>query len=200
MVHTVFLKYFEAKQQEDQDNITVKKLGNLLSNIGEHKKWSEKEVKALFKLSDLDGSKTISFREFLIAIAVGYFLKVDSKNAEFKQIQEGFRVVEQAFKEMDSDGSGTVDASELKEALFDLAGGGTGDKNNEVLEARFKELDFNSDGSVSFPEFLYGITKWVGFMDDEEAEEEDSGPKQPPSDDDDDEWKELSCYDCAARA
>jgi Ca2+-binding EF-hand superfamily protein len=42
-----------------------------LEHIAEHKKFTDHEVKELFHLADLDGSKTISFREFLIAIAVG---------------------------------------------------------------------------------------------------------------------------------
>jgi hypothetical protein len=76
--------------------ITVDKLGPVLTAIA-HKDFSPAEVKELFSqrfvtmpphctvlrlsnvaliISDLDGSKTIEFREFLIAIAVGYFLKV----------------------------------------------------------------------------------------------------------------------------
>jgi hypothetical protein len=54
--------------------------------------------------------------------------------------------------------------SELKRALFATAG----NKDPTLLEARFKELDFNSDGACTFPEFMYGFVSWVGFMEDDE--------------------------------
>jgi Ca2+-binding EF-hand superfamily protein len=87
-----------------------------------------------------------------------YFCK-DQTNPtpQFTEISKGFKVVEKAFKDMDDDGSGTVDAKELKTALFASAGGSA----SATLEARFKELDFNGDGDVSFPEFLYGFSQWV---------------------------------------
>lgn len=42
---------------------------------------------------------------------------------------------------------------------------------------RFRELDFNGDGSVTFSEFLFGFAQWVGFEEndddiDEEKKEE----------------------------
>jgi Ca2+-binding EF-hand superfamily protein len=160
--------------------IGLDKLHVLLSIIGEKKIWSNAEVQELFNLADLDRSKTISFREFLICIAVGYFLKVeDSSDEKFLEIQRGFRVIQEAFKLMDSNNSNSVEAEELKSALL-----GSIDNNNqanlvnseqaaknqrELLESRFAELDFNADGSVSFAEFLFGFITWVSFDEAESA-------------------------------
>ena len=36
------------------------------------------------------------------------------------------------------------------------------------MRERLKELDFNEDQEIEFPEFVYGITAWVG-MDPDEA-------------------------------
>ena len=53
-------------------------------------------------------------------------------------------------------------------ALFNTA---SGSDNNDLLEARFKELDINTDKEVNLPEFLYGMSYWVGHMDEDEDDE-----------------------------
>src|SRR5262249_32305346 len=45
--------------------------------------------------SVLNPSLGISFRQFLIAVGIGYFLKRESNDQAFLQVQKGFRVVEQ---------------------------------------------------------------------------------------------------------
>lgn len=117
-------------------------------------------------------SQTITFKEFLTAVAIGYFLSYDyPSDTAFTEIQRGFKAVEKAFRDMDDDQSNSVDAQELKNALFSASSLGT---SNEILELRFKELDFNADGDVSLPEFMYCLLSWVGFAD----EEEDGGLMQ----------------------
>ena len=86
-------------------------------------------------------------------------MSVDQRGPDFEETQKGFKVVEHFFKKIDRDNGGSVDPQELKAALFEAsADGGT---SQEILEARFKELDFNGDGNIEFPEFLYCMTKWV---------------------------------------
>lgn len=274
------------------EEISLDKLSEVLHHIaGPRKTFSEREVRELFNQADLDGSKTISFREFLIAVSIGYFL-VDpapdsappaktplggatpimdrspavgpiggggataaassssssaatpalkpavlgenlllaapvappspastderdrgdasalsvtvplpssssssapssatasapsasssssfddaSGDISFNEIARGFRVVQKAFQDIDEDHSGFVDLSEMKKALFaatssaGAAGAKTGKDDPTLLEARFAELDFNGDGGVNFPEFMYGFVSWVGFNDEEE--------------------------------
>jgi len=253
------------------DEISLDKLSEVLHAIsGGRRHFTDEEVRALFKTADLDGNKTISFREFLIAVALGYFLKeqpedeekdkehddakqqadktdeeetrsleeemaagssvavdatekiseekpeghaADSRKpssdattdavsspavvassslpspsptlpassssvasasvpvpapllpaSDFASIARGFRVIQKAFRDIDTDGSNSVDVSELKKALFATSQ----TKDQSLLELRFKELDFDGDGDIYFPEFLYGFVSWVGFMEDEE--------------------------------
>lgn len=193
-----------SKQMMKQE-ISLNKLGLLLNQLSYgHKVFTEEEVKELFKISDLDSSKTISFREFLIAAAIGYFLKDPASfetaaTSEFLEIQRGFRAVEKAFKEMDVDHSNSVDVNELKKALFATTNERKSHKTKadehseneiahsdqlpshtsnpsmaanppseaDILELRFKELDFDGDGDIYFPEFLYGFVAWVGFDEDD---------------------------------
>ena len=81
------------------------------------------------------------------------------------EIQRGFRVVYQAFKDMDEDCSGMITHDELKHALF----AATNLKNDAgVLEDRFRELDFDDSGEIGLNEFIYGVCSWVGINDAEE--------------------------------
>ena len=61
------------------------------------------------------------------------------------------QVVKEAFEKIDSDHGGTVDVKELKKALFQTA---NSRQSREILEARFSELDFDSSGEVTLPEFM----------------------------------------------
>eukprot|EP01006_Ploeotia_vitrea_P051048 TRINITY_DN67520_c5_g3_i1.p1 TRINITY_DN67520_c5_g3~~TRINITY_DN67520_c5_g3_i1.p1 ORF type:complete len:255 (+),score=133.30 TRINITY_DN67520_c5_g3_i1:80-844(+) len=174
-------KVFEsARVDMDVEFITADRLRPCLEALGASK-MTEEEIHELFKTSDLDKSKEISWREFIIAVGVGFYLKTDKDSPEAKQApqfvenQAGFRVIEEAFKKIDVDNSGEVDAAELKEALFDVAGGSN---SSEILEARFAELDFNADGSIEFPEFMYGFANWVGIVDDDEDDDSDSDEQE----------------------
>lgn len=200
-----------SSKRFDASAIRLDQLGDVLSAITHHHRtFNDEEVRHLFQVADLDESKTISFREFLIAIAIGYFCKVDfekeklekqekieknikkhenhdsvdviniedeadstnnntekptllaaspsytSHESELQHIAAGFKLVQQAFKDMDDDNSGTVDVSELKKALFAAYDETKLSENaRRVLEDRFDELDFNGDGGIEFPEFLY---------------------------------------------
>lgn len=166
----------EMKNRQGADStITAAQLGQVLKAMGAHD-LTDQDIRELFTLSDLDGSKSISFREFLIAIAVGYYLRkgLDPSKEHaphFVENYKGFKVIQDAFDKIDSDHGGTVDVLELKQALFDVA---EGEEDNEILEARFKELDFDGSDSITFPEFLYGFANWVGVTDGEDDEYEDN--------------------------
>lgn len=165
---------FHTAGQGIKEEISCDRLADVLNHVvGDgDKKFTEDESKALFSIADLDASKSLAFREFLISIAMGYYLSPDkSKEGQsetFRMIQKGFKVVEKAFHDIDADGGGSIDAEELKAALFATA---TVD-NQDVLEARFKELDFNGDGDIMLPEFVYGMVSWVGFGEDDDEDEE----------------------------
>lgn len=169
-VKIVFEKHVVDKER---NMVTMDKLGHLLQDLGA-KNLSQQDLQSLFSMSDLDHSKNISFREFLIAVGVGYYLKegnnaADSEDPHFEETRKGFLVVRETFNAIDTDRGGFVDVQELKRALFQTAGG---DQSKEILDARFKELDFDGDGGIYFPEFLYGFAAWVGMDDDDDEEEE----------------------------
>ena len=82
---------------------------------------------------------------------------LSSSASAFHAVARGFRVVYQAFREMDSDRSQSVDSAELKRALFSAA---PMRQDLAILEQRFRELDFDASGEINLPEFLYGVVSW----------------------------------------
>ena len=114
----------------------------------------------------------MDFKEFLIAVAVGCFLKADpsQENAYFLRIRKGFEAVQLAFGKIDKDGSGEIDFVELKEAFLAM-------KEDELVEERLKELDFNGDKNIEFPEFVWGLCAWVGM---DEGDDDEMGLDDEP--------------------
>ena len=141
----------------------VKKL--LIELGGRESDLTDEEVDRIIKTANLDGDEKIDFKEFLIAAAVGCFLghDVNGQSPEFLKIRRGFAVAQEAFNKIDKDGGGTIDFDELKTAFLAM-------KQDDLILERLKELDFNGDKSVEFPEFVWGLSAWVGMDVDEDDE------------------------------
>ena len=155
-------------------HISVEKFPALLEHLTHHScTFTSEHALGLFALSHIEHSPTLTFRECLIAVALGYYLSPQqpltaSTDPNFDNIARGFRVIRAAFDEIDDDSSGMLSADEMKQALFAAS---SGQSRDDVLQARFKELDINGDGDVEFKEFLYGVVSWVGMTSEEELDD-----------------------------
>ena len=168
-------------------HISLEKFPALLEHLTHHNvTFTSEQVLKLFTLSHIEHSATLTFRECLIAIAVGYYLapqstvasalspsasspvSVAATDPNFDKIARGFKVIRAAFDEIDDDSSGMLSADEMKQALFAAS---SGQSKDDVLQARFEELDINGDGDVEFKEFLYGVVSWVGMTSEEEMDD-----------------------------
>jgi len=163
-IQEVFNKY-----AKDQDWVAKAQVKTILIELGANaEELTESEVDEIIKVSNLDGDEKIIFKEFLIACAIGLFLKKtgDNQSPQFREIREGFLVVREAFDKIDEDKSGEIDFEELKGAFLTM-------KQDDLINERLKELDFNGDKTIQFSEFVYGLCAWVGMSgnDDEEIED-----------------------------
>merc|ERR1712129_610019 len=122
---------------------------------------------SIIETANLNKDDSIDFKEFLIAAAVGCFLSAnpEQENAHFLRIRKGFEVAKEAFGKIDKDGSGQIDFVELKEAFVSM-------KEDDLIMERLKELDFNGDKEIEFPEFVWGLCAWVGMDEDLEDDED----------------------------
>jgi len=108
----------------------------------------------------------ITFRDIIIAVC--WLMKLGDKGGlerstdevncvKYDEIMEGLAIVRDMFRQIDDDDSGEITLDEFKAAF---AGLGTDD----IYDKRMKELDFNNDQEISYPEFSVGIAVWVGFV------------------------------------
>jgi len=160
-------KVFDS-EVNGKDGLQKSEMKKLLIQLGaDSKLLTDDEVTRIFKTANLDGDNDIDFKEFLIAAAVGCFLNEaidhDAQSDSFKKIRKGFLVAKEAFEYIDRDGGGSIDFDELKKAFSSVK------QDDATVKERLKELDFNEDQEIEFPEFVYGITAWVGMDPDEDG-------------------------------
>lgn len=169
-------KVFVGNGDSERESVPLSEIKPLLISLGANEsQLTEDEIARIVDIANLDGDDNIDFKEFLIAAAIGCFLKdVDNENKNmddnFLKIRKGFLVAKEAFSYIDEDGSGEIDFDELKQAFSSMK------YNDDLIEERFKELDFDGDKNIEFPEFVWGITAWVGMGngdDDETYDDED---------------------------
>jgi len=95
----------------------------------------------------------------------------DSKQSEesrrFAVVGAGFAVVKKMFDCIDTDGSGEISLKEFEESFNDIC------RDPEIVKQRMKELDYNDDQSITFREFIFGISSWCGFNDEMMVDEND---------------------------
>merc|ERR1719495_1067901 len=158
----VFEKYCDPETKE----LPKEKVAEGLMQMGARREsLNEERVSSIIETANLDKDDTIDFKEVLIAAAVGCFLRANPEMEcpQFLRIRKGFEVAKEAFGKIDKDGGGSIDFVELKEAFVSM-------KEDDLIMERLKELDFNGDKEIEFPEFVYGLCAWVGM--DEEADED----------------------------
>ena len=98
---------------------------------------TESDLKDMISEVDADNSGTLDFAEFL-TMMVRKIRGVD--------VQEE---IASAFRSFDDDGSGTIDASELKSILTQID-----DKlSADDIKAMMAEADVDGDGSINYEEF-----------------------------------------------
>ncbi|KAE8731488.1 putative calcium-binding protein CML21 [Hibiscus syriacus] len=76
-----------------------------------------------------------------------------------------FKTFVNAFVFLDKNKDGFVSKNEMAQAINESRDRSSG----KIVMKRFEEVDWDQNGSVSFKEFLFAFTNWVG-IDDEEDE------------------------------
>jgi calcium-binding protein CML len=98
-----------------------------------------------------------------------------------QELVNAMQLVLECYVMFDKDGSGTIDRSEVMQMISEdessKAGKKTGSHANALLSKdRWAELDWDSDGTITFKEFLFALFQWVGVNDEEEAQKEEEDP------------------------
>ena len=68
------------------------------------------------------------------------------------------------FDTIDTDLSGEITKKEFRDSFAQIC------KDEEILKKRMNELDVNKDGEITFREFVFSISGWIGFFDPDDYE------------------------------
>jgi calcium-binding protein CML len=150
---------------------------------------STSEVADLFDFVDVQESKQVTFKEFLTALTIGMVLEVipalrshgpdDDKSKpkpELKRSVSGFMGRTHEVKEMlnlivnaylifDPDGKGYIERDGVEKMLQEQGSKGG---NAMLSQHRWNEMDWDSNGTIDFAEFVYSFTSWVDIENPEE--------------------------------
>jgi len=111
-------------------------------------------------------TETVRFKDLVIGIGTIIKsgedgLKQYEDDKKYQEVKDGFIIIKEMFNQIDVDGSGEISLEEFTDAFADLSHG----DDTGIKERRMRELDFNKDQEISYPEFCVGLSVWVGFVD-----------------------------------
>uniref|UniRef100_A0A7S2XB20 EF-hand domain-containing protein n=2 Tax=Lotharella oceanica TaxID=641309 RepID=A0A7S2XB20_9EUKA len=121
----------------------------------------EEDAKQIFEGVDINHDKSLSFKEFLVCMAIGYIIETIPSFPDREKFHEAFESAIKLFMSYDKHTMGVVEDKEMEGYVKELGG-------ETVIHERMKELDPDSDGFVTFIEFLYAFQDWVGVEDEED--------------------------------
>ncbi|CAL9096693.1 unnamed protein product [Musa acuminata var. zebrina] len=135
---------------------------------------SEKDIDRLYHYCDMDENKGIQYHEFIVLLCFAYLLAgPDSatnnmSNSASRHVEATFDKLAEAFAFLDKNGDGKLHKKDIILALNEAP---SKEKSpTHITSRRFKEMDRNKDGTVTFKEFLFSLIKWIGIDTDHEKE------------------------------
>lgn len=162
-VRIVFKKY-------DKDSNGTIDLDELKSCFQElNVSLTYEQIKELYHECDMDENKGIDFKEFIVLLAFVHLLEDRSdpatKSVLLLHLQEAFNTVADAFVFFDKNKDGYVTRKEMVETLNEASP--VQETAGDIAVKRFQEMDWNRIGRITFKEFLFVFTNWVGVEDGE---------------------------------
>ncbi|XP_008782977.1 probable calcium-binding protein CML21 [Phoenix dactylifera] len=137
---------------------------------------TEEEISDLFKACDINESMGINFSEFIVLLCLVYLLKEPAavqvkSRMGLPSLEATFETLVDAFVFLDKNKDGYVSKNEMVQAINETT---TGERSSgRIAMKRFEEMDWDKNGTVTFKEFLFAFTRWVGIDDVEEGEDDE---------------------------
>ncbi|KAL4280229.1 hypothetical protein GQ457_03G022490 [Hibiscus cannabinus] len=159
---------FEQFDEDSNGAIDHEELKKCLHKLGVC--FTEEEIGDLFKACDINEDMGIKFNEFVVLLCLVYLLKDNAAESEAKSrmgvpsLEATFETLVDAFVLLDKNKDGYVSKNEMVQAINESGEHSSG----PIATKRFEEMDWDKNGSVSFKEFLFAFTAWVGIEDDED--------------------------------
>ncbi|KAK9024787.1 hypothetical protein V6N11_004940 [Hibiscus sabdariffa] len=154
---------FEQFDEDSNGAIDHQELKKCLHELGVC--FTEEEINDLFKACDIDEDMGIKFNEFVVLLCLVHLLRDDAAEFEAKprlgvpNLEATFETLVDAFVFLDKNKDGYVSKNEMVQAINESGEHSSG----PIATKRFEEMDWDKNGSVSFKEFLFAFTTWVGI-------------------------------------
>lgn len=178
--NSVIMKFHKIDESFDKVRIVFKKydkdsngtidLDELKSCFQElNVSFTYDQIKELYHECDMDENKGIDFKEFIVLLASVHLLEDQSDPATkpvlLLHLQEAFNTIADAFVFFDKDKDGYVTKKEMIQSLNEASP--VQETAGDIAVKRFQEMDWDRNGRVTFKEFLFVFTNWVGVEDSE---------------------------------
>lgn len=168
-IHALFLEYSGGKP-----GLLFDGLKSALEVL--HGDMKKEQVAVLFDFVDIDDSKEIEYKEFLVALTTGHVLNTITNGANFDsqailrlknsdkettnaELIHVLNLIVSAYLLFDPNGIGHIERSAVG-GLIDE--GGKGKTPNAMLsKERWDEMDWDSNGTIDFAEFVFAFSSWV---------------------------------------
>jgi len=172
-VEHVFNKY----DTNNDGRVSMGELGVCMKDLGAD--LSRGDLVKLFEGVDLDNSRELDKKEFLLCLAIGYVSEYFPATSDVMaavdngiSLTETFDLVIQAFLTFDASGDGFISRDEVLKIFATTPGtkvtASQRASRSVISQDRWKEMDWNDDGSISFKEFLIAFGSWVGLDDEDD--------------------------------
>lgn len=133
----------------------------------------EEDIKDLFEACDLHEHMGMKFNEFIVLLCLVYLLNEPAaKEAKARMglgnLEPTFEILVNAFVFLDKNKDGYVSRGEMVQAINETTSGER--SSGRIAMKRFEEMDWDKNGMVSFKEFLFAFTQWVGIDEGDDEE------------------------------
>ncbi|KAK9152281.1 hypothetical protein Syun_010590 [Stephania yunnanensis] len=139
--------------------------------------FTDEEITDLFKACDMNENLGIKFNEFIVLLCLVYLFKEDPTSIQARSrlglpnLEATFETLVNAFVFLDKNKDGYVSKNEMVEAINETTAGER--SSGRIAMRRFGEMDWDKNGAVSFKEFLFAFTRWIGIDEHDDEEEKD---------------------------
>ncbi|CAN0330377.1 unnamed protein product [Pylaiella littoralis] len=185
-------RVFNERDTDESGRIDICEMSAAMKDLQVN--LSEDEINTLFKMADFYEDKQLTMKQFLVVLAMGYVLdaipdllespeKAEAEAAaraagrrmsnfynKEKTVREALELFTYAYLLFDKDCKGVISRQEVMVVVAENGQRDTGSMS-VLSQERWDEMDWDSNGDISFGEFVYAFTKWVDVDGEETLED-----------------------------
>ncbi|CAL5023396.1 unnamed protein product [Urochloa decumbens] len=137
---------------------------------------TDDEIKDLFQACDIYEHMGMKFNEFIVFLCLVYLLNDPAVSEARKKMGLGsleptFETLVESFVFLDKNKDGYVSKNEMIQSINETTAGER--SSGRIGVKRFEEMDWDKNGTVTFKEFLFAFTRWVGIDNEDDDDDEE---------------------------